>query len=743
MALYEYTGVVAEIPFGKAGMTARANRLLASPDELLVGAAITLEDALARKEGGAVLYDTNGLVGAPAATATLSVSNVWAGTLTTYKGSGIAFDKLVGSGTSTAAGATLTLTVAAGGVASGSSIVISAAAFALSALSVTVTDSAGNVYVTEAGKVSASGPTVFTVACHNCLALLAAQTITLTFSIANLVRAAVANSYTGLTTTPLDRNGSASGSSVSFSAPTTAALSQVPELIVGSGSATNVGPATATATLGFTKSGDVNTGTGSLHVHVWQEYRIDTTTPSVVALFDWWPDSSTQRIITASMDGSLYKDDGAGNLDATVLKSGLSTTARGRFTQAGKEAAAVNRKLFYFNGTNIVQRLSGNGATTADLATPPADWSGTNQPVNGLVHNFRLVGFGNVNDPHRIYFSDPDDHENFTSAAAFSMRVSSHIGDRLWGGASFNGVLFLWKHPRGIFYLDDSDIDATNWETRVKSEGLGCAPTPYAVLPLDDDIMFLAANGSFHLLSAVDTLGGTRASDLSYALGLSDWLRNNVNLSRLSQVTSVWYPHKKVALWGVPSRTQVGDTVILSTTNDMILKFDWGGVQHGEPVKFSYTPSLTPDALAIRRSTSDGVERPIMGSSAFVFTLDDSTRSRNGAGYASTIQTPHTDLAYLSQQGDLRRKRKMFEHLEFIMEPVTAGTLSAQVYVDGVAKGSPLTVDCTRRRQKFALQVGDGHTFSVAITSSSAAADDFKLLSLLIYFKAGNEDQSR
>src|SRR5262249_7213915 len=65
---------------------------------------------------------------------------------------------------------------------------------------------------------------------------------------------------------------------------------------------------------------------------------------------------SGPRVITAALSGSIYKDapfqgGNTGNLDATVLVSSLTTSRhRGRFVQAGKESAAQNRKLFYFNG---------------------------------------------------------------------------------------------------------------------------------------------------------------------------------------------------------------------------------------------------------------------------------------------------------------------------------------------------------------------------------------------------------
>jgi hypothetical protein len=159
----------------------------------------------------------------------------------------------------------------------------------------------------------------------------------------------------------------------------------------------------------------------------------------------------------------------------------------------------------------------------ATIGGPNTDWSLNNNPVGAVVHTQglaqRLVSYGSRDNPHTLYFSDDDDHEDFTVANADTYRILlvSSIGKRIFNGVSFNGILFLWKWPRGIFFIDDSDIDRNNWAIRVKSSALGCAPSPNAVLALDDDVLFMAQDGSFHLLSAVNALSGSRASDLSYS----------------------------------------------------------------------------------------------------------------------------------------------------------------------------------------------------------------------------------
>lgn len=450
------------------------------------------------------------------------------------------------------------------------------------------------------------------------------------------------------------------------------------------------------------------------------------------------------RLVTVTSEGAIFKEKPTtlttGNLDETTLSTSLSKTpGPTAFVSGGKEAAANNRKLFIYSGVDRIQVLSGDGTSTTAITTLPAgtDWAaGTDpvaQPLAGTIHQSRHVAWGNLTDPHRLYFSDPDDHENFNNAGVtFSVRMRSDVGDRIYSGVSFNGVLFVWKYPRGIFWLDDSDVDTTNWVIRTKSTALGCAPSPYAALAMDDDVLFMAANGSFHLLSAVDALGGTKASDVTHALGLDKWLRENLNLARLDRAVSVWNQHRKTAVFYVPGAGE--------TTNTVALKFDFGLVASGGPIRFHYSYRDAAAAVTIRRPISGGgPEVPIIGDQTSAYLLDQSTWQKAGVDYPTIIQTPHLDCSWVHPS--YRYLRKIFRELELVMEPSEAGgTVTVDVYVDAVLRQT-LTYDPTMRRQKKHLTVGDGHTISVRVTKSDST--NMKLLSMILYFHPGNEDQSR
>src|SRR3989304_483511 len=226
----------------------------------------------------------------------------------------------------------------------------------------------------------------------------------------------------------------------------------------------------------------------------------------IIAFYDFWPNDVIQRVFTVCRDGIVRKNvdresqvviAASGSAPATLtLASGQNPV----FVTGGAESAGRNRKLFLFTGTNPVQVISGDAVTRTNLATPSADWA-TSYPTFGLIHRNRLVSFGNQSDPHRIYMSDPLDHEIFTGGSTLQFSVFPGEGEKVLSATVYKGRLFIFKAPYGAFYLDDSEPDVTNWTIRKISDTFGAASMASSFQVLDD--LFVAnSTGSITSLSA-------------------------------------------------------------------------------------------------------------------------------------------------------------------------------------------------------------------------------------------------
>ena len=77
-------------------------------------------------------------------------------------------------------------------------------------------------------------------------------------------------------------------------------------------------------------------------------YNFNALSAGIVALFDWWPDSVTQRLIAATSDGKIYRDIGDREFSLSVpIKTGLGTlTPKALFVEGGNETAGERKSYF-------------------------------------------------------------------------------------------------------------------------------------------------------------------------------------------------------------------------------------------------------------------------------------------------------------------------------------------------------------------------------------------------------------
>ncbi|MDI6721818.1 MAG: hypothetical protein QMD85_05470, partial [Candidatus Aenigmarchaeota archaeon] len=110
--------------------------------------------------------------------------------------------------------------------------------------------------------------------------------------------------------------------------------------------------------------------------------KINTTVisgaPKVVGLIEFGSSK-----VAATSDGKIITVV-TGGIGAT-LKTGLGTDKLSTFIET--IGAASTKKLFHFNGYDVVQVWDGVAANTGNIALPPADWTGTSQPSAGISHN--------------------------------------------------------------------------------------------------------------------------------------------------------------------------------------------------------------------------------------------------------------------------------------------------------------------------------------------------------------------
>lgn len=462
-------------------------------------------------------------------------------------------------------------------------------------------------------------------------------------------------------------------------------------------------------------------GTGSL---LEKEGGSAAVTPAalgaeVLAGIDWWPTPSIQRDVVVLADGTIRKDDGVSGTFATTAKTGLTAGRVTLIVEGGQESAGASRKLFFLNGADAVQVLAGDGVTTAAIAKPPADWTGTHQPT--FMLNFRgvMIAGGNDNVLHQIYGSLGTDQEDFQSLGTWTLPVYPGKGQKLVAATMAFGRAYLFKYPNGIYWINDSASAVSGWFCQPASQQFGSAPTPHCVAQIDESVIaFVSNTGSIVLMQeAPATLSGVTMVDLTKVLNLRQIILENFDLSKLDQVQARWYDERK--------QLHVTYVSLGSSVADRRLVVDF----NQERTRIEITDKDENTALWLRQDASN-IPRPWIGDSGgTVWKLDQTDRLVGHAPYALRVTTVATDFSDVrADYAGLKELERL--HVEY--DAQGSFPIHVETIVDGKSKGTvdfdmsggsaemPLTMPATlsldnlRRRSRSI--VGEGYYVQFVIT---------------------------
>jgi hypothetical protein len=476
------------------------------------------------------------------------------------------------------------------------------------------------------------------------------------------------------------------------------------------------------------------------------KYNSTVLPASVVAVYDWWPTASLQRLIAVTSDGKIFRDTGDGTFStATAITTGLGTLDNTVcMVSGGNEAGGSDKRLFIFTGTNQVRYITADGSSTTALGAGElaADWA-SNYPTFGIIHANRLWAFGNSNARHRIYASNPANHKDFATTDYLTFEVFPGEGDGIYSARVYKGRLFLFKKPGGVYYVDTSDPSDANWSV-IKVDGSFGVASPHAVVQLLDDMIAANNNGSYTSLAATDALGDVKAGDILTNTMTENYFRDEFDASGIQLTHAVYYQEKKKALFSARSTT--------SGSPDRLLIID----ANRTPVRITMESKDSPRCLALRKD-SNLVPRPIYGADdGYVYLWDQETRLVGTTPYTGEFQTPYMDFSFVD--ASLTTKNKTFDFLEvhyvvtgdysffvdYYIDNVYVDTLEIEQSASSTLGSFVLGTDVlgttlpnkTRKRLR-----GSGETISFKIYNASAS-QTFTVEKISVSFRvAGEEDK--
>lgn len=278
----------------------------------------------------------------------------------------------------------------------------------------------------------------------------------------------------------------------------------------------------------------------------------------------------TEEMTTGSgLDDFSVSGSYTGTTDATfevTIKSAAATPDTYDWTKNG-----AGGQVDVVMDATVPQELSDGVFITFDteeLHTDTDEWTITTHLAPnfsfGVFHANRFWGAGVDAAPDTLWYSDAEVPGDFTASTAGTIACNPGDGDRITGLASWRKQVWVHKGPNKGSVHTISGLAPSQFARDIVVSGVG-ACWHNAISTFANDQAFVNSDGTVRSISAIQEFGDVDAVHLS--AGLSLWLRDRINRSRLRHVWLADLPHE--SCFGLSM------AIDSSATNNLFLCMDY------------------------------------------------------------------------------------------------------------------------------------------------------------------------
>ncbi len=384
-----------------------------------------------------------------------------------------------------------------------------------------------------------------------------------------------------------------------------------------------------------------------------------TSSPEVMALFDFTLNNLTQYIVVHTADGKLWKDG-----TNTIKASGWGTTTHSSF-------AVGENKLFIADGAHIPEVWTGTGNTAA-IANPASDWTAS-PPFQFLMHgrsaSQRMLALNKT----YLYFSKnyvaAGDMENFTDQSVLTMYIDTEDGYGLTGMVEIGSEVVVFGRRRA-YRIDDSSLDYFDWSF-FPVQWTGGSVSWRTIVKTPNDVVVMAEDGDVYSVTAVNSYGDYKQASLMKESWMYDWMKDNIDLSLITGFHGVYDPTLKAVLYFVIRNGMTTVDTCMAYFTERPPAEAWMILDNQASVS-GYSASCS----AIVRQAAGTFKTYTGGYAGHVWKLNELARNDNSAAYYAGFTTAN-------ESGSNIRMDKLFNRLIIEMQATTNMNMSVTMNTDG------------------------------------------------------------
>ncbi len=384
--------------------------------------------------------------------------------------------------------------------------------------------------------------------------------------------------------------------------------------------------------------------------------------PRINGIFDFRLTATSYQVFGAS-DGKIYRD------STTVLKTGMSALNKFNFEVFGNE-------LYVCDGATTPQTWDGAAASTSNITTPSADWSGSVQPFQMIAHGrgasrrmWALLG-------NAVYYSSLGNGKVFSGGTSGKITLDVRDTYGLVGGVEFGNRLMVFSRDQA-FVINDESTDVAEWGYEL-APWKGGAVHWRLIIKTPNDLAVFSEDGDIYSIAAVQDYGDYKQASLARPAFVDNWIRDNVDLAYIQDFHGVYDSTLRAIKFFV---VRTGQTEI----DTALVYFVDRGPEEGWAIhdNQNYDSGYKASCSTYVRVSSGRYSIYTGDYDGFLWKLEQSSRSDNDNPYYGGFKLPHLTF-------ENPRLSKHYRRCYVIARTEGDYNLQVNVWVDGQFKTNGL-----------------------------------------------------